>query len=39
MVLTYPLESSRHEARHVDADFFKEEWTTLDVFAQLASER
>lgn len=29
----------RHEARHVDADFFKEEWTTLDVFAQLATER
>ncbi|GAA2934569.1 GNAT family protein [Microbacterium luteolum] len=26
------------EARHVDADFFKGEWTTLDEFALLASE-
>lgn len=28
----------RHEARHVDADWFKGEWTTLDEFALLARE-
>lgn len=28
----------RHEARHVDADWFKDEWTTLDVWALLRSE-
>ncbi|HZK58683.1 MAG TPA: hypothetical protein VFC59_02265 [Cryobacterium sp.] len=29
----------RHEARHVDADWFTGEWTTLDEFALLARER
>ncbi|MCS6567989.1 GNAT family N-acetyltransferase [Curtobacterium flaccumfaciens pv. flaccumfaciens] len=29
----------RHEARQVDADWFKGEWTTLDGYALLASER
>lgn len=28
----------RHEARHTSADYFKSEWTTLDVFAILDSE-
>lgn len=28
----------RHEARHVEADWFKGEWTTLDVWALLHSE-
>jgi RimJ/RimL family protein N-acetyltransferase len=28
----------RHEARHVDADWFKGEWTTLDVWARLRSD-
>lgn len=29
----------RHEARQVDADWFNGEWTTLDGYALLASER